>query len=166
LSGELPRDVPRAVTLLEAAAASDNPYALEKLGEMYLKGEEVAADPEKARSYLERAIMAGRTEIRFKLGRALIRGQGVAKDMVEGAKLLEAAARTDPWAQLALGGMLLSGELPRDVPRAVTLLEAAAASDNPYALEKLGKMYLKGEEVAADPEKARSYLERAAAAKH
>jgi TPR repeat protein len=33
-------------------------------------------------------------------------------------------------------------------------------------LEKLGKMYLKGEEVAADPEKARSYLERAAAAKH
>jgi TPR repeat protein len=30
-------------------------------------------------------------------------------------------------------------------------------------LEKLGEMYLKGEEVAADAEKARGYLERASA---
>jgi hypothetical protein len=165
LSGELPRDVPRAVTLLEGAAASNDPTALEKLGEMYLKGEEVAADAEKAREYLERAILAGHTWIRFELGRALIKGQGVARDAAAGAKLLEAAAETEPWAQVTLGSMLLSGELPRDVPRAVTLLERAAASNDPTALEKLGEMYLKGEEVAADAEKAQAYLKRASTAR-
>jgi TPR repeat protein len=129
---------------------------------MYLKGEEVAADAEKAQAYLKRAVDGGRLEAATKLGKALIRGQGVLKDKIGGAKLLETAAATDPWAQLMLGNMLLSGELPRDVPRAVTLLERAAKSNNVYALEKLGKMYLKGEGVAADPKKAQAYLKRAA----
>jgi TPR repeat protein len=87
---------------------------------------------------LERAVKGGSAGARIKLGKA----------------------------QLALGSMLLSGELPRDVPRALQLLEASAASGNPYALEKLGEMYLKGEDVAADPEKARGYLERANRAFH
>jgi TPR repeat protein len=64
-----------------------------------------------------------------------------------------------------LGSMLLSGELPRDVPRALGLLEASAKSENAQALDRLGEMYLRGEEVAADAEKAREYLKRAAAAR-
>jgi TPR repeat protein len=50
--------------LLEAAAASGNPEGLEKLGNMYLRGEYVVADPEKALGYLARAIKGGRVGAR------------------------------------------------------------------------------------------------------
>jgi TPR repeat protein len=151
--------------LLEASAKTGNANALEDLGELYLKGEDVAAHPVKARGYLERAIRGGHIRAQILLGVALIKGSGVPKDITEGERLLRTAAAKDPWAQLALGSMLLSGELPRDVPRALTLLEASAESGNRYALEKLGEMYLEGKDVVADLEKGRIYLKRAAAMK-
>jgi TPR repeat protein len=161
LSGELPRDVPRALALLESSAKSGNPYALKTLGEIYLTGHGVPANPAKAQRYLERAAEKGNIGAQVELGQALWEGERLPKDRVKGLQLIESAARTDPLGQLALGRMLLSGELPRDVPRALALLEASAEKNNPYALEELGVIYLRGDGVRADPAKARAYLEQA-----
>jgi TPR repeat protein len=161
LSGELPRDVPRALALLESSAGSGNPYALEALGDIYLTGDGVPANPAKGQTYLERAVEKGNIGAQVKLGQALWKGDRLPIDREKGLQLIESAARTDPWGQLALGRMLLSGELPRDVPRALALLEASAEKNNPYALEELGVAYLRGDGVQADPDKARAYLEQA-----
>jgi TPR repeat protein len=165
LAGELPRDVPRALALLETSANGGNPYALEKLGKVYLRGDGVLADAVKAQAYLERAVEKGSTGAQVQLGEALWKGDQLRKDKSRGLELIESAARTDPWGQLVLGSMLISGELPRDVPRAVALLEASANSGNLYALEKLGEIYQRGDGVPANPAKAQTYLKRADAAR-
>jgi hypothetical protein len=157
----LQRDVPRAMELLQSLAQAGESYAQEKLGQIYLEGTLVAADAQKAREYLERAMAAGNLGAQAKLGEALITGRGQPKDQMTGVKLLEAAAATNSWAQYLLGNLLVSGDLPRDVGRAVSLLEAAAKTENPYALDRLGTLYLTGDGVTADAQKAREYLERA-----
>ena len=143
--------------------AADNNLRL--LGERYLTGEGVPADPVKARDYLERAMAAGDVTAQRKLAVALIKGEGLPKDTATGLQLLEAAAATDAWAKIALANLLLAGtDLPKDATRGVALLEAAAATGNSSALSALGQAYLSGTGVAADPVKARDYLERAMAA--
>jgi TPR repeat protein len=161
LSGELPRDVPRAVALLESAAKSGNRYALNKLGEIYLKGDGVPVDSTRARAFLEGAIEKGSTTAEVELGQALWNGDQLPRDKVKGLKLIERAAQTDAWGQFVLANMLLSGELPRDVQRALELLETSAENGNPYALEKLGVVYLRGDGVQPNASKALAYLEQA-----
>src|SRR4029079_11500688 len=63
---------------------------------------------------------------------------------------------------LAMGSVLLPDRSSQGNHRALARLEASAGKDNPYALEKLGEIYLKGDGIPADVEKARAYLERAA----
>jgi TPR repeat protein len=152
-----------ALELLEASAEKGNAYAFEKLGEIYLKGDGVPVDAAKAQTYLEKAVEKGSTGAHLKLGRALWKGDQLSKDRVRGLQLIEKAALTNHWAQEVLGSMLLSGELPRDVPRAVALLESAANNGNPYALKTLGQIYLNGDGVPADAAKAQAYFARAAA---
>ncbi len=163
LSDKTLKNFSRALGLLRSAADSGNPYALEMLGQIYLNGDGVAADSKLAREYLERAMAAGSIGAQVKLGEALIRGKGLPKDPAEGLKLIETAALTNQWGQLSLGNMLLSGELPRDVSRALKLLHSAADSGNAYALERLAHVYLAGEGVPADPKRGQEYRERASA---
>jgi TPR repeat protein len=150
-----------ALDLLHAAAESGNHYALERLGQVYLNGEGIVADPETGRAYLEQAIEAGNVGAQIKLGEALIKGQKLPKNATVGVKLLEDAATRNSLAKLVLANLLLSGELPRDTKRGLDLLHAAAESGNHYALERLGQVYLNGEGIVADPETGRAYLEQA-----
>jgi len=53
--GTIPKNYPRALKLYERAAVKDDPHAEGRLGEMYMKGLGVKADPAKAKEYLTKA---------------------------------------------------------------------------------------------------------------
>jgi TPR repeat protein len=52
--------------------------------------------------------------------------------------------------------------MPRDEQRAVNLLEKAAILGHAGAQAQLGVRYLRGQGVTRDPDRAKSWLERAA----
>jgi TPR repeat protein len=165
-SGESPFDEQRAIELLDQAGKEGDANLLENLGQYHLVGEGVPLNPNKGRDYLEQAIARGNNDARIKLGEALIRGRGVQRNVAAGLHLLEAAASIDEWGKLSLAKLLLSGDLPKDVARALTLLNSAAALDNFYALEILSDMYYAGEGVPKDLEKVKIYGERAGVLRH
>jgi TPR repeat protein len=58
----IPKSYPQAIKLYERAAVKDDPHALARLGQIYMEGLGITADPEKARAYLDRAVALGSTE--------------------------------------------------------------------------------------------------------
>jgi len=58
----IPKNYPRALKLYQRAAAKDDPHAEVRLGEMYMQGLGVKADPAKAREYLSKAADGGDEE--------------------------------------------------------------------------------------------------------
>jgi len=58
----IPKNYPRAFKLYERAALKDDTHAQSRLGEMYLKGLGVKADPAKAHEYLTKAAEGGDEE--------------------------------------------------------------------------------------------------------
>ena len=113
--------IPLNILIVDSVSAADK--TLRVLGEQYLTGTGVAADPVKARSYLEQAVAAGDVTAQRKLGVALIKGEGLAKDTAKGLALLEAAAAKDVGAKTALANLLLAGtDLPKDAKRGIGLL--------------------------------------------
>jgi TPR repeat protein len=150
------------VALLEAAAATGISSALSNLGQAYLSGTGVAADPVKARDYLERAAAAGDQTAQRKLAVALIMGDGLPKDAAKGFQLLEAAA-SDPQTLTSLGRFYLEGAaVEKDIPKAVNYFEEAARQGEYSGLEVLGSSYLSGEHTPKDIASAQKYLVRAA----
>jgi TPR repeat protein len=161
----LPKDSDRGIELLESVAITGSWDALETLGKIYLYGDGVPADPQKGRDYLERAIKAGSSGALVRLGEALVKGEQLPQDINKGVKLLEAAAAYGSWGKVTLANLILAGYLPYNVGRALDLLDGAAEAGDPYALERLAQIYLNGEGVSADPQKARDYSARAKARK-
>jgi TPR repeat protein len=58
----IPQNYPQAINLYARAAIRDDPHALARLGEIYLKGLGTPADTAKAHKYLERAAARGSEE--------------------------------------------------------------------------------------------------------
>ena len=73
-------------------AAADSPEAQYLLGECYIKGKGVKADPAEAVKWYRLAADQGLDEAQYNLGVAYLEGSGVEKDRVEAAKWFRMAA--------------------------------------------------------------------------
>lgn len=63
----IPKNYPQAIELYERTAARGDPHGLTRLGQIYLEGLGVTADPEKAREYLNKAVAKGSPEAKILL---------------------------------------------------------------------------------------------------
>lgn len=93
----------RALSMLEKAAQQGAVNAQTNLGERYLRGRDVTADPEKAREWLEKSAAQGHLAAQILLGFAYLRGEGLPADPEKARLWLEkAAAQGDETAQMLL----------------------------------------------------------------
>src|SRR5690606_15520589 len=113
-----------------AEAEAGNPAAMAIVARMLESGTGVPDDHADAAVWYARSARAGHAEGRFAYGRLLLdRG-----DWREAVEWLDRAGREgNASAQRLLGAALRDGTMgvPVDLPRAVTLLEAALRAENP-----------------------------------
>lgn len=110
-------------------------YAAYALGKLYLEGEEVPKDMEKALRWLRRSAEQENQFAQYRLGRLLLAGEDVPKDVDEAVRLLTASAdQGNQYAQYQLGKLYLLGqEAERDEEVAVEWFKLSADQGNEYA---------------------------------
>lgn len=113
----------------------DNTYAQYTLGKLYLCGEDVPQDIEKALDYLKASAEQKNEYASYQLGKLYLTGEVIPKDVETAVHYLETSAGNgNQFAQYALGKLYLQGkDIPRDKEKAVSYLEASAAQGNLYA---------------------------------
>ena len=153
-----------AVKLFVEAANGGITVAKYKLGKMFLNGDGVEKDIEKAVGWLNQATLEENEFAEYALGRLYLKGEEIEKDTISAEDyLLKAASRENKYAAYLLGKEYLSGEnFGKDVEKAVEYLKLAAEKDFEPAEYVLGKLYLKGEEIEKNVVNAEKYLLKAA----
>src|SRR3546814_7750577 len=100
------------------------------------------------------------------LGRAMRDGKTIPRDREAARRLFENAMRAgDPGAKPALASMLYDDATGPTLVR-LDELQKAAELGHPGALSQLGRAYLQGEGIPANPVQGRLLLERAVEAGH
>lgn len=146
----------------QKAAAGGQSFAMHNLGWMAGQGLGGAKDEAGEVAWYRQAAALGNASSMYDLGIHYLYGRGVATDVRQGERWLAAAAdRGHAGAAAVLGGALLDGVLPRDLGRAIPLLQRAAASE-PAAQYSLGWAYLFGLGVAQDRAQANRLMQQAA----
>jgi len=165
----LDRNVPHeerreCVDEMAQLAENGDRYAQYFLGKLYRNGGLLVPDDEKAEHWFRRSAATGYEWAEYALGK-LLESQ---ERKTEAAKWHErAATQGNKYAQYRLAKLCLTGSgVPKDVGRAVELLEASAKRGNQYAQYTLGKVYLQGYEVGQNMELAEYWLSRAAEQGH
>lgn len=155
-------DLKSFARIVENEVAPQNADELAALGEKYLWGIGVTADPAKAMDLLEQSVAGGSANGRRILGKQFLTGWVLQKKTIEGQQLLETAiAAGDVEAKVILGEIYVDGNyLPRDAVKGLSLLESAAAAGNADAFTTLGIKYLWGSGVEANPQKSLDYLQK------
>ena len=165
----LDRDVPHeerreCVDEMAQLAEDGDRYAQYFLGKLYRDGGLLIPDNEKAEHWFRRSAASGYEWAEYALGK-LLESQ---EQKTEAAKWHErAATQGNKYAQYRLAKLCLTGNgVPKDVGRAVELLEASAKRGNQYAQYTLGKVYLHGFEVGQNMELVEYWLSKAAEQGH
>ena len=158
---EVPLNVrDECVEELKQLAEDDEHYAQYFLGKLYRDGGVLTPDDEQAEEWFRRSAEAGCDCAAYALGK-LLQGQGRMKDAAGWYD--RASKQRNEFAQYRLAKMYLMGNgVPKDVSRAVELLEASAEQGNQYAEYLLGKLYLDGTLVPRDIALGMAYMEHAA----
>jgi len=161
----LDRDVPHeerreCVEELKELAKDDDPDAQYLLGKLYRDGGLLIPDDEQAEQWFRRAVENGSDCAAYALGK-LLQSEHRMEEAAHGYD--HAAARGNEFAQYRLAKLCLAGNgVPKDVGRAVELLDASAEQGNPYADYLLGKLCLDGTMVQQNVALGMAYMERAA----
>jgi TPR repeat protein len=161
-------DKAKARALMEEAAATGNPEAINGLANYISHGVGGPEDPGKARQLYEQAVAGGSIGARLNLGRILVQEQDKA-GQGRGVKLLN-EAYADPkarkYAAIPLGIAYLFGAgVERDVKRGVDLLEEAGdqVQYDGQAEYLLGRTYQSGwGGRSPDPDKSYRHFRRCA----
>ena len=120
-------DYATALKEVKPLAEQGNPDAQLFLAKMYLKGQGVPKDPDRANNWFRQAAMKGNAESQFFLGAWYLLPH---RDITEGLKWMRLAAEEgNRDAQLLLGKAYLQGELPRDPVQADMWLRLAAKNN-------------------------------------
>ncbi|TLS23517.1 uncharacterized protein PpBr36_05715 [Pyricularia pennisetigena] len=126
---------------LEAAAGKAAGY----LGRMYLRGDGVDQDFERARFWFNRGIKLGEAQSQFGLGMMLLHGYGQPKNLARATDLLKAAAgQNHASANVQLGALYLDQGGPEDIRAANDCFEQAARYGNIEAQYYLAEMISHG----------------------
>lgn len=165
-----PKDMDKAMELLEAAWEQDDPNAGTVLGLCYRAQAEEATDGVERERLLRLGFECfaqeaeeGRANALFYLGLAYENGSGVGRDPEKAVECYEAASEGGNVSALtALGVCHFSGiGMARDVEGAVKLLEEAAAKGEARGQCILGDIYLNGTGVARNAARAADLYEAA-----
>ncbi|MBZ5521611.1 MAG: sel1 repeat family protein [Acidobacteriia bacterium] len=153
-------DRDEALNLLRAAADKNYAPAQTALGTLYAKDSFTPRDISKAIDWFTKAAEQDDWIAQLALGRIYLLGDGVPQDSSR-AKiwLLRAASHGDSAAAFYLG-LLYDGRLgmPTDHEEAAKWYRQSAEAGNPYALEKLANLILKGQLGKRDPQEAYTLL--------
>jgi hypothetical protein len=139
--------------------------ALEKVGDMYRKGDELPKSDKDAVNWYRKAAANGEATVQVKLADLLLQGVAGAPDYGEIHRLCENAAK-----QNSAPGAYCMGELYRkglgveqDLPKAATWFTDAAKMGLAVAALQLGEMYWKGEGLKQDKISAYEFIYLASA---
>lgn len=154
-------DVGRGLQLLQSVADAGDNWTLIQIGNLYAAGKVVPLDAPRAVAYYARAASNGLAPALALLGNVYNGGLGTIADDPSVAKryYTQAVAAQDNTARVQLALMLLSGKkIPADVPRAIGLLNDAAATGDVWSATVLAGLYTDGKQVPADGKKATALL--------
>lgn len=111
------------------------------LGRMYMRGEGVQQDFDRARFWFERGISLGDAQSQYGLGLMMLNGYGLSKNIGKATDLFKASADQDyALSQVQLGVLFLDRGAPEDVRVANDYFELAARYGNIEAQYYLGEM--------------------------
>ena len=172
--GNLPpggRDYVRAHRLAEEGAAANDALALDMLSMMYYLGQGVAKDEGKAVLLEVRAADAGSVKAQSSVANRYLRGDVLEKDSVKGEHYLVLAAKAgDLKSQTTLGSLYFGSTkwgIPKNSPKALYWLTAAANADYADAQFLLGLVYCHGEDIVKPQvAKGKQLLRKAVAQGH
>lgn len=161
-------DVASAVQLFERGAEDGSALSQNRLGLLYLQGELVLQDYERAGELLCGAAEEKEVNALFNCALLQLEGRGVEQSNESAIEKLKMAAdKEHVGAMNLLAQAYLSGELvEKNVDSGVSLLQKTASFGNPVGLYSLGQAYVLGIGVDSDLEKAHAYFNLAAARQH
>ncbi|CAN8101631.1 unnamed protein product [Discula destructiva] len=111
------------------------------LGRMYMRGEGVQQDFERAKHWFDRGVSRGDAQSQYCLGLMMLHGYGVSKNIGKATDLFKASADQDyALSQVQLGVLFLDRGQPEDVRVANDYFELAARFGNLEAQYYLGEM--------------------------
>ena len=149
-----------AVKTLESLWSAGYSIAAHQLGKVWRDGLCEVVDEQWAEEWFHRSADAGNDCSAYALGK-LYQAQERIDEAV--AWYLKAAEKDNSYAQYRLGKLYLAGEkMLKDVPTALSYLNASAGQSNQFAQYTLGKVYLMGEDVPKDIDKSLEYLKASA----
>jgi uncharacterized protein len=141
-----------AAKRMQDEAAKLKSDALEKIGDMYQKGDELPQRSSEAINWYRKAAENGEGRVQIKLANLLLRNQSGSPDFAEAHRLCEKAAslRYSPGAY-CLGQIYDHGwGVERDLQRAAKWYGDAANMGLAIAALRVGEMYWKGEGLNRD----------------
>ena len=145
-------DFATALREFRALAAIGDPRGENGLGVLYLRGNGLERNLERAVALIRSAAEKGLRAAEKNLGELYAEGVGVSRDDPVAAYWLGlAAAKGDPGAQLSLGMMHVEGRgIARDHARAMQLFRKSADQGNAEAQANIGHLYRAGYGVERD----------------
>ena len=156
-----PEELKKAISLLQTAAAGNDPVAIRKLADYYRVGFGVEADLKKMFILLKQGAAAGDAESIGKLAHAYERGLGTEIDLAMAQKFyLQAAENNDAMAQYKLGCLLQTGTntLPQNDIAALECFKTSSSQGYPPALQKLYEYYRKKDDRDSSGQAAKYLL--------
>jgi serine/threonine protein kinase/TPR repeat protein len=126
-------DVPKALELLQEAAAMREPRAMDLLGTHFRRAKEY----QKARTYFEEAAQLGFVRSMVNLGVLYLQGEGVPQNYQTAATLFKKGAeRSDSYGMFFYAECLSEGKgVQRDVTAATEWAKKSAQTGNPLAIQ-------------------------------
>jgi TPR repeat protein len=126
-------DVPKALELLQEAAAMHEPRAMDLLGTHFRR----AKDYPKAKTYFEEATQLGFVRSTVNLGVLYLQGEGVTQNYQTAAALFKKGAeRSDSYGMFFYAECLAEGKgVQKDVGTATEWAKKAAQAGNPLAIQ-------------------------------
>ena len=123
-------------------------FAAYKLGRMYLKGDAVYQDLDKAEHYLKKASNTGNEYAQYLLAKLYLTKKENIPDAIS---LLESVAEKNSWASYQLGRLYLFGtdDVERNAELGVQWLTKSAEDGNEYAQQFLDNMEQRGNDAFA-----------------
>jgi len=150
------------VQLYQASAQKYLPRAMQRMGELYLDGELIPRNAEKAHNWFLLCARLNSVSCAFNAAVMLDNGDGIPVNYQDAFDLFSFAADNGhPSATNRLALMYLYGRgVAADVDKALKLLEAAANRGSENSRLFLGVLYLEGEFVAQNPELAKAHFSK------
>jgi uncharacterized protein len=162
-----------AARYYQIAAEGGDESAQLALGDLYRRGNGVAADPAAAEHWYAEAAKtvkakatSGNVRAQDRLGQLYLEGKGLPKDPEAGVNWLNTAALNGyVWAQYRLGRLFESGsrDVEPNAALAARYYEMAAAQGETNSMYSLAKLYASGNGVARDGARAAELFKQCAA---